>query len=661
MTDARWLVAAVLLTAATTVSAQPVPSPVRLLDVPYIQQTEALCGGAAAAMVMRYWGATDIRAESFAALVTDSERGIRADDLLQDLGRRGWDAKSFTGARALVQARLAAGQPVVTLIEDRPGYFHFVVVIAWVNGRVIHHDPARAPFRVIGEEAFDAAWSASSRWTMLLLPPSGGLSRPETPDAAAPVNTSGPCGDLVAQGIRTAETGDKPLALEIFTAAAGLCPTSSGPLREAAGVYALDGKWSDAARLARAAIDRDPKDQHAWRILATSAFVGGDAAAALEAWNAAGEPLVDLVTVQGLDRTRHAVASGVLGLEVDTVLTTRALAAAGRRLSDLPSAEVARVTYRPLGGGRASVDAVVIERPRLPTSLGSLAATGARLLTDRELGANAASITGGGELLGASWRWWENRPRVEVAYAAPSSSGIWRAEAFGEEQTYGPAEEALVEGRRGGSVTLSQWTGTLTRWQVGAGVDGWQSRGRTGSLTGSVEQRLAGDRLSLEASASLYAGAFSAWTTGLAADLRSAVRHEGTVVTGSAGFDFAAAEAPYALWSGAGSGHARRALLRAHPLLDDGRITGDVFGRRVYHAGIEVRRWVRPVIKIVRVGPAVFLDVAAADDRLRPGRAWHTDVGAGLRMAVPGSGVLRLDVGKGLRDGATAFSVGWTR
>ena len=63
------IVAAVFIAAAIPAAAMNVfaqsPSPVRLLDIPYIQQSEALCGGAAAAMVMRYWGATDVRAETF--------------------------------------------------------------------------------------------------------------------------------------------------------------------------------------------------------------------------------------------------------------------------------------------------------------------------------------------------------------------------------------------------------------------------------------------------------------------------------------------------------------------------------------------------------------------------------------------------------------------
>ena len=36
--------------------------PLAILDVPFISQSEALCGGAAAAMIMRYWGARGLDA-----------------------------------------------------------------------------------------------------------------------------------------------------------------------------------------------------------------------------------------------------------------------------------------------------------------------------------------------------------------------------------------------------------------------------------------------------------------------------------------------------------------------------------------------------------------------------------------------------------------------
>ena len=652
------------MAAAATVSAQPAASaPVRFLDVPYIQQSEILCGGAAAAMVMRYWGATGIYAESFASLVEEAAGGIRAEALLADLRRRGWRAQSFRGDRATVHARLAAGQPVVALIEDRPGAFHFVVIVAWIRERVVYHDPARAPFRVAPEQAFVTAWEQSGRWTMLALPPEDGVPAP--PGAAAEVEVptpdapATPCDGLVAEGVRAAERGDRAGALEIFASAADLCTRASAPLREAAGVHALDRRWDEAARLARAAVERDPRDAHAWRILATSAYVGGDPAAALEAWNAIGEPRIDLVTVQGLDRTRHAVAAALLGLHPDTTLTTTRLASAARRLEALPSADAVRVQYRPIGNGRANVDAVVIERPRWPSARGALVAAGVGLVADRELTLSAASLTGGGDRVTARWRWWEARPRLSLAYAAPSRLGIWRAEVFGEKQTYGDGSTPLIERRRGGSLALSNWTSTLLQWQATAGIDNWHERGQTITFGTALDQRLARDAVSVQGTAEVLAGAFSAWTAGAGAGWRSRARHEGTVVAGAVGFDAASADAPLALWPGAGTGHGRRPLLRAHPLLDEGRVTGDVFGRRLYYGSLEGRHWWTAATPALRIGPAIFVDAARATRRREAGSAWHIDAGAGVRIALPGTGVLRIDVAKGLRDGATALSVGW--
>jgi hypothetical protein len=177
----------------------------------------------------------------------------------------------------------------------------------------------------------------------------------------------------------------------------------------------------------------------------------------------------------------------------------------------------------------------------------------------------------------------------------------------------------------------------------------------------ALDQRVAGEAVSLRGGATALAGASTAWTADAAASWRSRARHEGTVFAAAAGVDIASVTAPLALWPGAGTGHARGPLLRAHPLLDDGRVTGDVFGRRLYHGSVEGRHWLKPAMRVLRIAPAIFVDAARAEQRRHLGAAWHIDAGAGVRLALPGSGVLRIDVGKGLRDGATAFSVGWAR
>src|SRR4029079_16236863 len=90
--------------------------PLAILDVPFISQSEALCGGAAAAMVLRYWGERGLTAESFAHLVDRSAAGIRTDALLGELRARGWMAVALDGTDAAIDAELQRGRPVLTLI-----------------------------------------------------------------------------------------------------------------------------------------------------------------------------------------------------------------------------------------------------------------------------------------------------------------------------------------------------------------------------------------------------------------------------------------------------------------------------------------------------------------------------------------------------------------
>jgi hypothetical protein len=145
-------------------------------------------------------------------------------------------------------------------------------------------------------------------------------------------------------------------------------------------------------------------------------------------------------------------------------------------------------------------------------------------------------------------------------------------------------------------------------------------------------------------------------------DWRSRAQALGTVWLGRASVDAAGAGTPLAFWGGAGTGQGRSALLRAHPLLHDGVIRDAVFGRVVASGGAEWRRWSAPVARVLRVAPAAFVDLARAyaAPAFADPRA-HVDIGAGLRIALPGAGVLRADVARGLRDGEMAVSFGWGR
>jgi hypothetical protein len=664
--SARCFAAAVLLTAAVSVRAQEV----HLLDVPFLPQSESLCGGAAAAMVMRYWGTTNVYAETFADLVDPAAAGIHADDLLRALRARGWGAVSFRGDPALVQQALRARRPAIVLIEDRPGRFHYVVIVGWSSGRVIAHDPARAPFRVLDERAFMTAWQQSGYWTLVPDPPA---ERAGTAPAPPPVPAKDPgtppsaastaCDGMVDEGVRLANSGDVTTARLTLEGAAASCPRSAAPWRELAGLHALAGSWGEAASDARRALDRDGRDAHAARILATALYLQDDADGALDAWNRIGEPVIDLVNIIGLERTRYAVAARAMGVAPQQLLTRAALLAARRRLAELPSAQTARVTFRPAENGRAQIEAVVLERPLLPTSPLAASVVALRAATDREVAAAISSPSGGGETWTAAWRWWEHRPRIAVAFETPAPfGGIWGIAVFRERQTYADGSSTIEESRSRAEFHLSDWTRTGLRWETAIGFDQWRGiGGRALSIRGGAQQRFAADRGSLDASADSWIGGLRTWRVSVRSEWRSSVHNEGGVWIVRAGEEAAPRTAPLGLWPGAGTGQGRPVLLRAHPLLHDGIIRG-VFGPQLTHGGAEWRRWLHPVRRPLRLAPAFFVDLARGTRGLaNSGERWQADVGGGLRIAVPGSGALRIDVARGLRDGRSAVSVGWGR
>jgi hypothetical protein len=641
---------------------------VQLLDVPYLPQSEALCGGAAAAMVMRYWTGAVVYPDAFSDLVRNESGGIRGDDLVQSLRDRGWQAISFTGDIETLAGHLARGRPVITLIEDRPNRFHYVVVLGLLNGRIVAHDPARAPFRVFDRNTFLGAWSRSGHWSMLALPagnarPTSAEERVElvTKDAASASTTQ--CQTMVAEGVRLARAGEVEQARGLLGLSARLCPRDAAPLRELAGVHALREQWREAAGYAEQALALDANDTHAARTLGVSRFLQDDPDRALDAWNRIGEPVVDLVNVAGLQRIRYEVATRLMGLEARELLSADKLVHARRRLSELPAATGSRVSYVPTEDGRANVEAAIVERPMLPAGVVPLAALAVRSVVDREIAATVATPSGGGETLTAGWRWWEKRPRVSFSFETPSPSlragSVWRVEGFYERQPYSSDRE-FEETWRGARFSVADWVTRTWRVEIGVGVDRWDHLGTTGSIAAGLQRRSQDEKWIVSTSGALYEGALRTGVLSGGFHWRSSTRSTGTVLLARGGLDVAGAGAPLGLWGRAGTEPGRRAFLRAHPFLDDGIVSEAVMGRTLAHGGAEWRYWVQPGARPFRVAPVLFLDVARAT-RTQAGfdRRFHVDAGIGLRLGVLGAGTLRIDLGKGLRDGATAVSVGW--
>jgi hypothetical protein len=644
------LLAVVLLTG--TAKAGQSAQPLAILDVPFISQTEALCGGAAAAMVMRYWGARGLDAESFAHLVDRSAAGIRTTALVDDIRRRGWTATSVAGTRDAIARELTEGRPILTLIEDRPGTFHYIVIIGATPRALVYHDPARTAFRTMSREEFDRRWSAAGHWMALVVPPATAADSPKaTPTVDIP---DAPCDALVAEGVRLAQSNDLDAAERQLTGA--LSCGGSAPLRELAGLRLLQRRWSELSDLASAAVSEDPSDEHAWRLLATSRFVQNDRAGALDAWNHVGEPRVDLVRVDGLTRTRQRVVEDLLPVERNDVLTRGGYEQARRQLRELPSAETAELSFVPVPSGLVELRATVAERPLMPADRWTLARLGIVAAFTREIEVSTGAFTGGGERVTVGWRYWPGRPRLSAAFASPAPwGGVWSVDAFTERQPF-TAAVIPTSSRRGAHVSASDWVTPWARASLRAGAERWDGVDTFAVLGAGMRLLTFGERLDGRLDASAWKAGYSFGTIEAGATLRSKTERRGLVFVGRAGMGAASVQTPPDIWFAGDTGRARNLPLRAHPLITDGQIRVERIGRHVFYTSGEAQRWWQAKAG-VRVGAATFVDFARTAQRIGPRAQTDVDLGIGARLGIPGvSGVLRIDVAKGLRDGAKALS-----
>ena len=140
------------------------------LNVPYVRQTKALCGGASAAMVFRYWGDAEADRDEFAPLLDRAAGGLATDVLAEAIEDRGWRAVRFVGSMESIGSILREGRPVIVLLKERGGRFHYVVIVGTTDTRVVVHDPARGPARSIPVRQFQAAWEPAEFWALLVLP-----------------------------------------------------------------------------------------------------------------------------------------------------------------------------------------------------------------------------------------------------------------------------------------------------------------------------------------------------------------------------------------------------------------------------------------------------------------------------------------------------------
>ena len=637
-------------------------------------------------MVFRFWGDRHANVEQFEPLVDRRAGGIAETTLVDAITSRGWNAERIDGSIAAIRERTSAGNPLILLIEDRPSRYHYVVAVGADETHVFIHDPTWGPSRRLTHVELIRRWKPAGFWTLRVTPQgSPPLSPSPTPSTSPPARSAGDkssptCDRLLSEALDLIETRGSQAADDALDTVRRQCPEASGPLRELAGVRFAQKRWRDASALAGQAVKQDPNDAYAWDVLGSSRFMLDEPFGALEAWNRAGKPRLDSVEITGLTRARYAFVAQLTRLTTNQVLTAGQLALADRRLRELPDRVTTTVGYRPDADGFATVQLGIVERPQWPRSIVEWAALGTQAAVDREVIVAIPGGTGQGEVWSAEWRFWNQRPRVSAALSAPRVgrlAGVWQVAAAWEEQTYRRQDAADLqsrtrEGQTHGSLSFANWVSANLRFEATAGIDVWMRddeagvgrRKRTLLAGGSVERRFADDRISLSSTARSWwptDGGPSFGAIGIDASMRSNVEPARFGVIVAIRSDFASEQAPLAAWAGAGDDRTRPGLLRAHPLLHDGVIDGPVFGRRAQSATVELQHWFREP-RIPRLGTAVFADAAHATDRLSPasGRRFQLDVGAGIRLRVPGAQrTIRIDYAHGLRDSrASTLTIG---
>jgi hypothetical protein len=234
--------------------------------------------------------------------------------------------------------------------------------------------------------------------------------------------------------------------------------------------------------------------------------------------------------------------------------------------------------------------------------------------------------------------------------------GVWGVEADAERQPFDAVQFEPAE-RLTAKAMLADWGTDAIRWELQGGIEQRNDLGQGGVIGGGLRWVTGGDRIEARGQATTFLGTsrFAAGELSVAA--RSRATRVGMVLLGSGSVHAVSAAAPLELWAAGDTGDARQTLVRAHPVLDDGRLRIERLGRLLVSASVEAQRW-WALRGPVRVAGALFVDAARTASRVALPVRHDVDPGVGLRLAVTGvPGVFRVDLAKGLSDGASVLSL----
>ncbi len=650
-------------------SATPPPTdPTDVLQVPYVAQSELLCGGAAVAMLERWWGRRGVYAEEFAALVRPVAGGILTTDLVRATRSRGWLTTEVRGSPAAVHQALRDSVPVIALIRVAPDRYHYVVIVGWSAGQVTFHDPAVRPYATLATDDFLARWQDADAWTLLILP----ASVPTAAPIPVPIAIDSlPCRPWLDAAVDAAIAGQLDGAARLLDTAGRSCPLEPLVLREMAGIRFRQGQHLEAVRLARLYLQQVPGDSLGWQLLASGQYLLGDERGALLAWNAIGWPRMDFVRIDGSRHTRFRTIVDAMSVAPGEVLTPERLALATRRVADLPGLAMARVSFTPVAGGAVELRAAVVERPLIGAVPRLLVRGLVRAVVGRDASLVVSAPLGAGERWTAEWRWETADPRRALRLEIPARLGLpgivtleTSSAGFRFSDAAALPAAPLVQ-QRATALRFGGWLSGSTEALIGARHEEWSAEGAFVAFTMGGALHTLQDRAALRAigeqaiSASGHQG-YSRMQ--VRADWTSAQTPSAITWAARLGGDWITASAPRGLRPIAGGGLNRAIPLRAHPYLAGNALPAARSSQAILHAGLAADRRLGQIGPL-DVGVGLFLDGA---DVTTPGgdaneHRQYLDAGAGLRIGLPGAAAaaLHLDLARGLlADRRWGLSVG---
>ena len=454
---------------------------------------------------------------------------------------------------------------------------------------------------------------------------------------------------------------------------------------ERGGVLFLERRYARGVRDLRAALARGADEAYTRDLLATSLHLAGRPLEALGQWNRLGQPRLRQLNLIGLRYTRaDLVRAEILPAEgrlllADDVRETRL------RLLEL--GVFGRVTLRaePLGNGVADLDVAVVDRRGLGQSWRESAGITAVDLVSHSLRARYLNLFGSGTSLAGRWRWEENRPEVavEVDWARPGGrSGRLQLVGRRGRQLFTMGEsEQIDESSRSVAIRYRRVLGDRTVGFAALGVThrsysrdhpqalpGWAPGLGLGSETTIVDTYRS--RMDLQwggwaASGSpsrRYVRASASAVYRIALGPAGERTLQRSVIACRLAGAVASSRTPIGEWLAPGSSADLEWPLRAHRQTSHGTLGVMPLTRRILMANLE---WRQRIIRgrLGEIGLVPFVDAAwlggrSYGDVERVSRRQFADAGLGVRLTLPGGGVLRADAGFGIMDHAHALTVG---